>query len=201
MLKFHQVEEGFAGHGPFLDKADTAYLILFYPLQTAVLSDLIVPLGPMELPVSSAWMGLRGWAMVCCVVVMMANLYLLYQRPDAFSAFTTTTTTTPHHGLATDQAYLIGSDENSSIASSSSTSSPSSSPSSSPPPSPSPSSSSSPSPVPSPQPERKRYTEVECREQGSFCIYTNLCYDGDQVRMSIPLPLLGMKMSLTHKHA
>jgi hypothetical protein len=31
------------------------------------------------------------------------------------------------------------------------------------------------------KPEEKRYTEVECRQHGSYCIYTNLCYDGDSV--------------------
>jgi uncharacterized membrane protein len=28
---------------------------------------------------------------------------------------------------------------------------------------------------------RGPHTEVDCRERGSFCIYTNLCYDGEKV--------------------
>ena len=35
--------------------------------------------------------------------------------------------------------------------------------------------------------EEKKYTEVECRQHGSYCIYTNLCYDGDSVLSPAPL--------------
>ena len=39
-------------------------------------------------------------------------------------------------------------------------------------------------------------TEVDCREHGSFCIYTNLCYDGEAVPRHQMLIICGFLFSL-----
>jgi hypothetical protein len=41
---------------------------------------------------------------------------------------------------------------------------------------------------------RGPHTEVDCREHGSFCIYTNLCYDGEAVPRHQLLIICGLPL-------